>query len=392
MAGQPQINKSDNSILNSIAFRGIVYQVLLGAGIALLGWYLYTNINENLARQNIATGWDFLNEPAGFGISESIIPFDSSQTFARIFLAGILNTLHVAFFGIILATILGVAMGIARVSRNWLVAKLASGYVEICRNVPVVLHVIFWSSIIRLLPHPRQAIEPFDGAFISNRGLMLPFPLDHPLYPWIALALVVGISGAAVFTRWARIRREKTGRYIATFWPSIGIALCLPLVVWLIGGAPLRWDFPVLRGFNYQGGMALSPEYIALLIGITVYTAAFIAEIVRSGIESIHAGQIEAANALGLRRGFVMRYITIPQALRVIVPPTASQFLSLTKNSSLGVLIGYPDLVNIGNTSLNQTGQAVEAIAIMMLVYLTISLTISACMNLYNKLVAIKER
>ena len=250
MAGQPQINKSDNSILNSIAFRGIVYQVLLGAGIALLGWYLYTNINENLARQNIATGWDFLNEPAGFGISESIIPFDSSQTFARIFLAGILNTLHVAFFGIILATILGVAMGIARVSRNWLVAKLASGYVEICRNVPVVLHVIFWSSIIRLLPHPRQAIEPFDGAFISNRGLMLPFPFDHPLYPWIALVLVVGISGAAVFTRWARIRREKTGRYIATFWPSIGIALCLPLVVWLIGGAPLRWDFPVLRGFS----------------------------------------------------------------------------------------------------------------------------------------------
>ncbi|MDA0655127.1 MAG: ABC transporter permease subunit [Proteobacteria bacterium] len=392
MADQPQTTKTDNSILYSIAFRGIAYQVLLAAGIALLIWYLYSNVHENLARQNIATGWGFLGEPAGFDISESIIAFDSSQSFARIFLAGVLNTLHVAFVGIFLATILGVTVGIARVSRNWLVAKLASAYVEICRNVPVVLHVIFWSSIIRLLPHPRQPIVPFEGAFISNRGVMTPFPFDHALYPWVGGALVIGIIGAVLFARWARIRRERTGKYLATFWPGVGIALVLPLVVWLIGGAPLTWDVPVLRGFNYQGGISLSPEYIALLVGITVYTAAFIAEIVRAGIESIHRGQIEAARALGLRPSFIMRHIVIPQALRVIVPPTASQFLSLTKNSSLGVLIGYPDLVNIGNTSLNQTGQAVEAIAIMMLVYLSISLTISGCMNLYNKLVAIKER
>ena len=384
--------KTNRSILHSIAFRNIAYQLLLAAALIFLGWYLYYNINENLDRQNIATGWSFLNEPAGFDISESIIPFDSSQTFARIFAAGVLNTLHVAFVGIFLATLLGVIMGIARVSRNWLVSKVASAYVEICRNVPVVLHVIFWSSIIRLLPHPRQALEPFNGAFISNRGLMLPFPVDNVLYPWVAFTLVLGIGGALIFARWARFRREHTGQYISIFWPSTSIVVGLPLLVWALGGAPLAWDYPELKGFNYQGGISLSPEYIALLIGITVYTGAFIAEIVRSGIESIHRGQIEASRALGLRHSFIMRYIIIPQALRVIVPPTASQYLSLTKNSSLGVLIGYPDLVNIGNTSLNQTGQAVEAIAIMMLVYLTISLTISIFMNFYNKLVAIRER
>lgn len=384
--------KGDRSILNSIAFRGVVYQVALAAAILLLGWFLYVNVNENLARQNIATGWGFLDEAAGFDISESLIPFDSSQSYARIFIAGILNTLHVAFAGIILATIFGVTIGIARVSSNWLVSKLAAAFVEICRNVPVVLHVIFWSSVIRLLPHPRRAVEPFEGAFISNRGLMLPFPVDDPLYPYVGVGLLVGIVGAVLFARWARRTRERTGRYIATFWPCLGFVLGAPLLVWGAGGAPLVWDVPKLQGFNYRGGVSLSPEYIALLIGITVYTAAFIAEIVRAGIEAIPKGQIEAARALGLRPGFIMRTVIIPQALRVIVPPTASQYLSLTKNSSLGVLIGYPDLVNVGNTSLNQTGQAVEAITLMMLVYLLISLTISAFMNLYNKLVAIKER
>jgi general L-amino acid transport system permease protein len=303
-----------------------------------------------------------------------------------------LNTLHVAVVGIFLATIVGVLMGIARVSRNWLISKLASGYVEVCRNVPVVLHVIFWASVIRNLPSPKQALNPFDGIFITNRGIIYPIPVEHGIYPWLGVALVLGIVGAFMLARWAQKRREETGQYTPTFWPGLGLILGLPLLVWLAAGAPLVWDVPALRGFNFKGGSSLTPEFVALLIGITVYTGAFIAEIVRAGIQSVQHGQVEAARSLGLRPGLVMRLVILPQALRVIVPPTTSQYLSLTKNSSLGVLIGYPDLVNVGNTTLNQTGQAVEAIAIMMLVYLLISLTISVFMNTYNRLVAIQER
>jgi len=384
--------KSNTSILNSLAFRGIAYQVLLAAAVVLIGWYLYVNVNANLERQGIATGFDFLTEDAGFDIGESIIAFDSSQSYGRVLVAGILNTLHVAVVGIFLATIVGVLMGIARVSRNWLISKLASGYVEVCRNVPVVLHVIFWASVIRNLPSPKQALNPFDGIFITNRGIIYPIPVEHGIYPWLGVALVLGIIGAFMLARWAQKRREETGQYTPTFWPGLGLILGLPLLVWLAAGAPLVWDVPALRGVNFKGGSSLTPEFVALLIGITVYTGAFIAEIVRAGIQSVQHGQVEAARSLGLRPGLVMRLVILPQALRVIVPPTTSQYLSLTKNSSLGVLIGYPDLVNVGNTTLNQTGQAVEAIAIMMLVYLLISLTISVFMNTYNRLVAIQER
>lgn len=384
--------KSNTSILNSLAFRGIAYQVLLATAVVLIGWYLYVNVNANLERQGIATGFDFLTEDAGFDIGESVIPFDSSQSYGRVLVAGILNTLHVAIVGIFLATIVGVLMGIARVSRNWLISKLASAYVEACRNVPVVLHVIFWASIIRNLPSPKQAITPFEGIFITNRGIIYPIPEAHGIYPWLGVALILGIIGAFMLGRRAQKRREETGQYTPTFWPGLGLILGLPIIVWLAAGAPLEWDVPALRGFNYQGGSSLTPEFVALLIGITVYTGAFIAEIVRAGIQSVQHGQVEAARSLGLRPGLVMRLVILPQALRVIVPPTTSQYLSLTKNSSLGVLIGYPDLVNVGNTTLNQTGQAVEAIAIMMLVYLLISLTISIFMNVYNRLVAIKER
>lgn len=392
MAAPDVPRKSDTSIFNSLAFRGMIYQILLAIGVAFVGWYLYFNANANLDRQGIATGFDFLQEAAGFDIGESLIPFDSSQSYGRVLVAGIFNTLHVALFGIVLATIVGITMGIARVSSNWLISKLASGYVEACRNVPVVLHVIFWASVIRNLPPPRQALSPFDGVFITNRGVIYPIPVENALYPWMGIALLVGIIGAVLLNRWANKRREQTGQFIPTFWPGLGLILGLPLVVWLLGGAPLQWDVPALRGFNFQGGSSLTPEFVALLVGITVYTAAFIAEIVRAGIQSVSHGQVEAARAIGLRPGLVMRLVVLPQALRVIVPPTTSQYLSLTKNSSLGVLIGYPDLVNVGNTTLNQTGQAVEAIAVMMVVYLLISLTISLFMNVYNRLVAIKER
>lgn len=384
--------KGDASILHSMAFRGIAYQVLLGLTLGFLAWYLYTNVNTNLDRQNIATGFEFVYEPAGFDIGESVIPFDSEDSYGKALWVGVLNTLRVAFVGIILTTIIGVTMGISRVSKNWLLRKLASVYVETCRNVPVVLHVVFWANVVRFLPSPREAIIPFEGAFLMNRGLTFPIPESHPANIWIAMALLAGIMGAYGFGYWARRRRESTGQFIASFWPGFGIIFGLPLLVWLAAGAPLQWDVPSLQGFNFKGGMAISPEYGGLLIGITVYTGAFITEIVRSGIQSVPGGQIEAARALGLRQSFVMRYVIIPQALRVVVPPTASQYLSLTKNSSLGVLIGYPDLVNVGNTTLNQTGQAVEAITIMMIVYLSISLTISTFMNIYNKLVAIKAR
>lgn len=384
--------KGGGSIFYDRGFRSLAYQILLGLGLAFLAWTLYVNVNENLARQGIATGWSFLWTSAGFDIGESVIDYSAADTYGRAIVAGILNTIRVAFFGIILATILGVLMGIARVSSNWLLSKIASIYVETCRNVPVVLHVIFWGTVIHLLPRPRQAIQPFEGAFIMNRGVVMPFPVYDPAYPWVGAALVAGIIGVFYLNRWAQRKRERTGQYVSTLWSGLGLIGAPPLAVWLAFGAPLVWDVPALKGFNFKGGIEMSPEFIALLVGITVYTGAFIAEIVRSGIQSVPSGQIEAARALGLRAGFIMRYVTMPQALRVIVPPTASQYLSLTKNSSLGVLIGYPDLVNIGNTTLNQTGQAVEAIAIMMLVYLSISIVISTFMNLYNRFVAIKER
>ena len=392
MAAFEASRKSDTSIFNSLAFRGVVYQVLLAVGVVLLGWYLYYNTNANLERQGIATGFDFLGERAGFSIGESLIPFDSANSYGRALVVGIFNTLYVAAFGIVLATILGVFMGIARVSTNWLISKLASGYVEVCRNVPVVLHVIFWASVIRMLPPPREALSPFAGFFITNRGVIYPIPVESPVYPWVGAALVAGIVLATLFARWASRRHEQTGQYVPSFLPGLGIVLGLPLLTWLAGGAPIDWSVPALRGFNFQGGASLTPEFVGLLVGITVYTGAFIAEIVRAGIQSVPHGQIEAARAVGLRPGLVMRLVILPQALRVIVPPTTSQYLSLTKNSSLGVLIGYPDLVNVGNTTLNQTGQALEAIAIMMTVYLMISLTISLFMNVYNRLVAIRER
>ena len=392
MAAFEASRKSDTSIFNSLAFRGVVYQVLLAVGVVLLGWYLYYNTNANLERQGIATGFDFLGERAGFSIGESLIPFDSANSYGRALVVGIFNTLYVAAFGVVLATVVGVFMGIARVSTNWLISKLASGYVEVCRNVPVVLHVIFWASVIRMLPPPREALSPFAGFFITNRGVIYPIPVESPVYPWVGAALVAGIVLATLFARWASRRREQTGQYVPSFLPGLGIVLGLPLLTWLAGGAPIDWSVPALRGFNFQGGASLTPEFVGLLVGITVYTGAFIAEIVRAGIQSVPHGQIEAARAVGLRPGLVMRLVILPQALRVIVPPTTSQYLSLTKNSSLGVLIGYPDLVNVGNTTLNQTGQALEAIAIMMTIYLIISLTISLFMNVYNRLVAIRER
>jgi general L-amino acid transport system permease protein len=380
------------SLIYSTSARGIVYQIALLSLVILGGYSLYANVTTNLQTQGIATGFGFLDERSGFDIGETLISYDSASSYGRALVVGILNTLTLSAVGIVLATIVGTVVGIMRVSNNWFAKHFSSAFVEVMRNVPVVLHVIFWGVVLTNLPGPRQAMAPVDGIFLSNRGLYFAVPEYHPIHPWIGVAFIVALIGAFAFARYARLHREKTGEFIPTLWPIVGMVVGLPFLVWLSAGLPLTWDAPAMRGFNFRGGTSLSPEFMGLLTGITIYTAGFIAEIVRAGIQSVPKGQIEAARSLGLRPGWIMRYVTMPQALRVIIPPTTSQYLSLTKNSSLGVLIGYPDLVNVGNTTLNQTGQAVEAIAIMMTVYLLISLTISVVMNLYNRAIMIKER
>jgi general L-amino acid transport system permease protein len=373
--------------------RAVVYQLVVIGGVVAIAWYLVSNTLDNLARQSIATGFGFLERPASFGISESLIPYTPADTYLRAFAVGLLNTFKVALLGIVLATIIGTVIGIARLSTNWLVAKLAAAYVEALRNVPLLLQLFFWYAIItEILPHPREAPSPLPGVYVSNRGLQIPAPHADPTHVYVLLALVVGITGAVALARWARRRQARTGQPFPSVWAGIGLVVGLPLLVFFAAGAPLAWDVPELRGFNFRGGITLSPEFAALLAGLTLYTAAFIAEIVRSGILSVSKGQTEAALALGLRRGLVLRLVILPQALRVIVPPLTSQYLNLTKNSSLAVAIGYPDLVSIANTTMNQTGQAVEGIAMIMATYLTISLAIATSMNWYNRHIALRER
>jgi general L-amino acid transport system permease protein len=375
------------------AIRGIAYQILFVAIVIAAGWFLVHNTLVNLDRQHIATGFGFLGREASFAIGESLIAYAPSDTYARAFLVGLVNTLYVAILGIVLATILGTLIGVARLSRNWLVAKLALVYVETFRNIPLALQLLFWWSLLRAgAPVPRQAWRPLPGFFVSNRGVEFPVPQTSPAHLWILAAFILGIAGAVLVRSWAGRRQIATGAQFPSGWVGIGLVVGLPLLVFVVAGAPLAFDWPVLKGFNFAGGGTLSPEFAALLFGLTIYTASFIAEIVRAGILSVSWGQSEAAAALGLRSGLTMRLIVLPQALRVIIPPVTSQYLNLTKNSSLAVIIGYPDLVSIANTSINQTGQAVEGIALIMAVYLAISLTISLSMNLYNRAVALVER
>ncbi|MGE0260054.1 MAG: amino acid ABC transporter permease, partial [Alphaproteobacteria bacterium] len=303
------------------------------------------------------------------------------------------NTLYVAALGIVLATVLGTLIGLARLSTNWLVARLAQIYVETFRNIPLALQLFFWWGLLRgYAPSPRQAWQPLPDVFVSNRGLVFPLPYGDPAYWYMLAAFIAGIAGAWVLSRWARRRQAATGLQFPAGWVGVGLILGLPAIVFIGAGSPLRLDLPELRGFNFAGGGAASPEFAALLLGLVVYTGAFIAEIVRAGILAVSWGQSEAAMALGLKPSQRMRLIVLPQALRVIVPPMTSQYLNLTKNSSLAVIIGYPDLVSIANTTINQTGQAVEGIAMIMAVYLAISLAISLLMNLYNRSVALVER
>ena len=373
--------------------RGILWQVLLLVAVVAGGWYLFNNTQENLARSNIQVGFGFLGREAGFEIAESLVEYDATHTYARAFLVGIGNTLYVALIGIILATILGTIVGIARLSRNWLVRKLASAYVEVMRNVPLLLQLLVWYAFFtEILPGVRQAINIGGLVFLSQRGLRFAWPVGHPAYAYAGIAFVVGIIAFVFYRSHARKRQHETGRQLPLAWPGAALMLGLPLIAWLVGGAPNELEVPALRGFNLQGGLNISPEFTALLIGLTTYTAAFIAEVVRGGILAVDKGQTEAADALGLMPGQRLRLVTLPQALRVIIPPMTSQYLNLTKNSSLAVAIGFPDLVHLANTAINQTGQALEGIAIIMAVYLVISLLIALFMNIYNSRVRLVER
>jgi general L-amino acid transport system permease protein len=377
---------------NDPGVRAIVYQVLALAAVGWAAWFLVSNTLHNLSARHISTGFGFLDREAGFAIGETPIAYTPADTYGRAIVVGLVNTLRVAVIGIVLATLLGTLIGIARLSRNWLVAKLASIYVEVMRNVPLLLQLFFWYAVItENMPGPRQAHQPLPGVFISNRGLKLP-SLQGDALDWMLGGLGLAIVIILALAHWGNKRREATGRiFPLTRW-AIGLIVVLPLLGWLVSGGALTVDVPVLRGFNFSGGMTLSPELAALLAGLVTYTAAFVAEVVRSGIQAVDHGQWEAAGSLGLKRTLVLRLVVLPQALRVIIPPMTSQYLNLTKNSSLAVAIGYPDIVSVVNTTLNQTGQAIEGILIIMGAYLTVSLTISILMNWYNKRIALVER
>jgi general L-amino acid transport system permease protein len=372
--------------------RAIFYQILVVGIVAGVIWWLVSNTLANMERQRIASGFGFLGVESGFDIGDTLIPYGPANTYARAIWVGILNTLRVAVLGIIFSTILGTLIGIGRLSRNWLLARICTVYVETIRNIPLLLQLFVWYKLLQLYaPGPRDAIT-FGGIFISNRGLRFPVPLANPIQDYMGIAFLVGIALAWAVGRWAKARQMRTGQQFHSIYAGIGLIIGLPIIVWLLGGAPTAMSWPELKGFNFVGGAEVLPEFFALLLGLTIYTAAFIAEIVRAGVLAVNRGQSEAAAALGLRPGTAMRLVILPQALRVIIPPMTSQYLNITKNSSLAIAIGYPDIVAILNTTMNQTGQAIEGTVLIMACYLTVSLSISLFMNWYNKRIALVER
>ncbi len=373
--------------------RGLIYQVLALAAIAFAVWFLAHNTLLNMQTRGIQSGFDFLLGPAGFDIGEMMIRYDALDPYWKAFLVGVLNTLRVAIIGIILTTIIGTLVGVGRFARNAIVRGLCYGYVELFRNVPVLLQLLMWYLLFtEVLPATYEAWSIAQLFFLSKGGFAIPAPVWGLGQGLAAIGAVAGLIVAAFYRRWARARFEATGRPLPMFWPSVAIVLALAFAGWLLGGAPTAWNVPKQGDVMVEGGMTATPEFLAVLFGLVMYTAAFVAEVVRAGIQSVAHGQVEAASSLGLSRGQSMRLVILPQALRVIIPPMTNQYLNLTKNSSLAVAIGYPDVVSISNTAINQTGRAVECIAIIMLVYLTTSLATSAFMGWYNKRAAIKER
>ncbi|MBX9595535.1 MAG: ABC transporter permease subunit [Roseomonas sp.] len=371
--------------------RGILIQAALLVALVATGMWLWSNAEANMAARGLQFGFGFLDRSAGIPIGESLIPYTPADTYRQALTVGLLNTLRVAIVGCLLATVLGVVLGLARLSTNPMLRSLTGGYIEVIRNTPLVLQLVFWHAVMLQMPSVRQALNPLPGVFLSQRGLKIPALMADPaLYAFLA-AVAAGAIGWWVLLRRERARQVATGQRRPTILPGLAMLVGFPLLSFAAGYVP-RVEWPEMAGFNFEGGLALSPEFFALLIGLVIYTAAFVAEIVRSGIQSVHRGQWEAARALGLPGGRIMRLVILPQALRVIIPPMTSQYLNLTKNSSLAVVIGYPDLVSVANTSINQTGQAIEVITIFMTVYLVMSLVTSALMNWYNARVALMER
>ena len=381
------------SAWNDPRWRALFFQTVLVLVAGVLVYDLALNTARNLANRNIASGWDFLTRNSGFDVVFSLIDYSSESNYGRALLVGFLNTLLVSAMGIVLATVLGFAVGVMRLSRNWLAARAASIVVEFLRNTPLLLQLFIWYALVlKPLPDARNAIRIWDIGALSNKGLTLPMPIFGP-GAWMAvLGLGLAVVASLIIHRWARKRQAETGERFPSGRAALALVILLPVLFFAIAGWPVTFDYPVMGSFSFRGGATLVPEFMALLLGLSVYTAAFIAEAVRAGIQAIARGQSEAAHALGLAPGPTMRLVILPQALRVIIPPLTSQYLNLTKNSSLGVAIGYPDLVAMGGTTLNQTGQAVEIVLIWMTVYLTLSLMTSAFMNWFNRRVRLVER
>ncbi|WP_437608456.1 amino acid ABC transporter permease [Erwinia sp. V71] len=392
MSQRPTV-KRDFSFSNP-AVRAWLYQIIAIAAVFIIVGYLIHNTIINLASRGITSGFDFLDRSAGFGIVQHLIDYSEGDTYARVFLVGLTNTLLVSALCIVFASVLGFVIGLARLSDNWLLRKISNIYIEIFRNIPPLLQIFFWYfAVLRNLPGPRDALNAFDIAFVSNRGLYIPWPEYAPgTVPFLVALLLAVIASVALF-RFNRTHQLKTGQLRRT-WPiALALLIGLPLLANLFFGVATHWDVPELRGFNFRGGFALIPELAALTLALSIYTSSFIAEVIRSGIQSVPHGQHEAARSLGLPNPVTLRQVIIPQAMRVIIPPLTSQYLNIVKNSSLAAAIGYPDMVSLfAGTVLNQTGQAIETIAITMAVYLIISLSISLLMNIYNRKIALVER
>lgn len=365
---------------------GFFLQILFVAAVVWIGYEIVANARANLEAQRITSGFGFLANTAGFDVSQNLIPYSGSDSYTRVFFVGLLNTLLVAVIGVFFATVIGFLVALGRLSPNWLLARISGGYVELIRNLPPLFQILFWYlAVLSALPNPRQSISLFGSFFLSNRGFVIPKPIANPGFEPFAFAVLVAIIASLLLGRYARRQLFESGRLI-TIWPYVvGLLVGMPLVTSLVFGKPVTFEIPELKGFNFSGGSRVIPEFVALTLALSTYTAAFIAEIVRAGIQSVHKGQMEAGSSLGLTRGSTLRLIVVPQALRVILPPLTNQYLNLTKNSSLAVAIGYPDLFSVfAGTTLSQTGQAIEIIAITMGVYLLISLVTSAIMSFYG--------
>lgn len=383
-----------NTYWNDPVFRGRVFQAVMLIAVIAFFASIVSNTLHNLEVRGISSGFGFLNEEAGFGILQSLIEYNETHTYGRTFVVGILNTLLVSALGIVLATIVGFLIGIGRLSNNWLISRLAAVYIETFRNIPLLLQIFFWYfAVLGVLPHPRQSISWGESVFLNVRGLFIPDPQFGEGVGFVVASFFLAIVAIWFIKRWADKRMNDTGQTFPVFYTSLALLIGLPVLAFFVSGTTLVWVMPELKGFNFKGGITIIPELTALLLALTIYTAAFIAEIVRAGIQAVPKGQLEASRALGLKNGQMLRLVVIPQAMRVIIPPLTSQYLNLTKNSSLATAIGYPDLVSIfAGTTLNQSGQAIEIILMVMAVYLTISLVISLFMNIYNKRMALVER